>query len=221
SRALRFARALGLPPHERYTTLVGIFDRAQLLDLLDPAFERSTAHADDAEAANAELFRALDPVSAASELDRRTYLPDDLLVKADIASMATSLELRSPFLDTAVVEFGIRLPAALKVRGLRGKRILRRALAGLIPAENLGRAKQGFGVPIGAWFRGDLGAYARDVILSTAARQRGYFRGERVERLLREHATGAADHTHRVWSLLMLELWHREMVDVHAAATAA
>ena len=134
-----------------------------------------------------------------------TYLPGDLLPKADISSMAHSLELRSPLLDHEVLELGLALPDGLKLKGREGKQALRRAFADLLPPEVAGRGKAGFGVPLATWFRGDLRELAGDVLLADD----GLFRRAPVERLLAEHATGAADHGHRLWCLVMLSLWQR------------
>jgi asparagine synthase (glutamine-hydrolysing) len=123
--------------------------------------------------------------------------------------MAHSLELRSPFLDHEVVELGLALPESLKVRGRTGKIALRRAFAAELPADVAGRGKTGFGVPLGRWFRSDLRELARDVLPN----DRGWFRRETVNRLLDEHESGTADHGHRLWCLLMLELWVREHVE--------
>src|SRR5262249_37230649 len=122
----------------------------------------------------------LDIVDRALKADTETYLPNDLLVKVDIASMAVSLEARSPFLDHHLLEFAASLPASYKVRGLATKRLLKRALKGLVPSENLTRSKMGFGVPIGPWLRTDLREFLRDAILSEQATRRGYFKPETV-----------------------------------------
>src|SRR5436190_6797548 len=149
-------------------------------------------------------------------LDLETYLPGDLLLKADIASMAHSLELRSPFLDHEVVELGLALPDRLKARGREGKVALRRAFAAELPPEVAERGKTGFGVPLGRWFREDLRELARDV-LST---DRGWFRRDKVIGLLEEHESGRRDHGHRLWCLLMLELWVREHVEAPSLVAA-
>ncbi len=143
-------------------------------------------------------------------VDLRTYLPGDLLVKADLASMACSLELRSPLLDHRVVELGLALPDSLKLRGRTGKWALRRAFAADLPPAVAARDKTGFGVPLERWFRSDLRSLAETLLLE---RDRGLFRRAEVERLLREHAERRADHGHRLWCLLMLELWQRLYVD--------
>jgi len=145
-------------------------------------------------------------------LDVETYLPDDLLVKADLASMAHSLELRSPLLDRKVLELGLALPDHLKQHGRTGKVALRRAFAAELPPEVASRGKTGFGVPIGRWLREDLAELVRDVLLDATARDRGLVRPAAVERLLDQHARGV-DHAHRLWCLLALELWLRSHVD--------
>jgi asparagine synthase (glutamine-hydrolysing) len=146
-------------------------------------------------------------------LDIQTYLPGDLLVKADIASMAHSLELRSPFLDWDVLQLGLSLPPELKTKGRRGKEALRRAFAADLPDEIAERSKSGFGVPLADWFRNELRELAGDVLLDARARGRGQLRPRAVERLLRDHADGRADHAHGLWCLLMLELWQRTHLD--------
>jgi asparagine synthase (glutamine-hydrolysing) len=160
-----------------------------------------------------------DGISGLQLLDVATYLPGDLLLKADLASMAHSLELRSPLLDHEVLELGVSLPRSLQARGLRGKEALRRAFADTLPAEIASRAKSGFGVPISRWFRSELRELASDVLLDGRARSRGHFRPAAVERLLADHAAGRADHGHRLWCLLMLELWQRTHVDAPVLAS--
>ena len=123
--------------------------------------------------------------------------------------MAHSLELRSPLLDHEVLELGVSLPPHLKTRGREGKVALRRAFAPLLPQEVRARGKTGFGVPIGRWLREDLRELAGDVLLDDRARGRGRFDAAVVESLLREHWEGRGDHAHRLWCLLVLELWQR------------
>jgi asparagine synthase (glutamine-hydrolysing) len=205
-RAARFLDVAGSPPHERYGRLMEVFPLDLRRDLwVDPLH---------AEAVGLEPRGA--GIAGLQRLDVATYLPGDLLLKADIASMAHSLELRSPFLDHEVMALGLALPERLKVRGREGKVALRRAFAGDLPSDVSTRAKTGFGVPLGRWFREDLRELARDV-LST---DRGWFRPDTVTRLLDEHDYGRADHGHRLWCLLMLELWVREHVDAHVLVAA-
>jgi asparagine synthase (glutamine-hydrolysing) len=145
------------------------------------------------------------------DLDWETYLVDDINVKVDIAAMAHALEVRCPFLDTEVVEFAARLPRPMLMR-LRGKRLLRRAVADLLPAPILRRRKRGFGLPLRRWMKEDLRELVHDVLLDHTARARRLFRPAEVERLI-----GAVDRERdapdRVWTLLVLELWFREFID--------
>ncbi|MDP2279884.1 MAG: asparagine synthase (glutamine-hydrolyzing) [Nitrospirota bacterium] len=145
--------------------------------------------------------------------DVMTYLPDDLLVKVDVASMANSLEARSPFLDHEFMEFAARIPAELKLKGWTTKYILKEALKGILPDEVLFRNKMGFGVPIDHWFRNELKEMAYDVILSERAIARGYFKKEAVKKILDEHTSGKWKWHNHIWNLLMLELWHRMFID--------
>ena len=218
-RTKRFLLAAAMPSRERYLRWLGLFDAAELRELAVP--ELLVAGPRVPTAFDTFEVDGHDPVASAQGLDLRLYLPDDLLTKVDVASMANSLEVRSPFLDRELVEFAVALPSALKLHGSERKYLLKKALEDRVPAENMYRRKQGFAAPIGAWFRGDLRAFTEDTLLSAAARSRGYFRPERLERLVREHTTGKGDHQHKVWALLMLELWHRELIDAPRAEAAA
>jgi asparagine synthase (glutamine-hydrolysing) len=146
-------------------------------------------------------------------VDFETYLPEDVLTKVDRMSMAHSLESRVPLLDAAVVEFAATLPPHLKITGARRKHVLKEAVRSLLPESILNRRKQGFGVPLGVWFRGELAGLFSDVLGSPRARQRGYFDPAFVDRLVREHRTGRRDHNLRLWQLLVFELWHRRYLD--------
>ena len=148
-----------------------------------------------------------DLLGRAMHADILTYLPDDLLAKVDIATMAHGLEGRSPFLDHPLVELALRLPSRLKRRGGEGKLVLRRAVADLLPAEILGRPKRGFGIPVSAWLRGELREMSEDVLFSASARRRPFFEAGAVPALFDAHVSGRADHGGRLWLLLMLELW--------------
>ncbi len=175
--------------------------------LLEPSADDDWARAD-----YARRWRA---THGASTLDRLlklnidTYLVDDLLVKMDRTSMAHGLEVRSPFLDTELVEFAARLRPSLKVRGLSLKRVLKQALADLLPAEILTRPKRGFGVPLDRWFREDLQAYTHSM-LGDGARVRAHVRPDSLDRLLAEHRAGKAGHGHALWTLLTLEVFLRK-----------
>lgn len=222
SPAFRTARLLetaALPARARYGALVEVF----------PAGLRAALYAPELAAALGAPRPAWEllgppPLPGARGLqllDAGAYLPDDLLVKADRASMAASLELRSPLLDHEVLELGVSLPESLLLEGRRGKVALRRAFAGLLPPELARRRKTGFGVPLGAWFRGPLRELAGDLLLDGRARARGQLRPRAVERLLAEHAAGRRDHGHRLWCLLVLELWQRTWLEGEGTTAAA
>ena len=165
--------------------------------------------------ATADFDRHWNEIEGASLLDRllrvnfETYLLDDLLVKADRMSMAHGLEVRSPFLDTDLVELALRLPPATKVRRLSLKRVLKAAVSDLLPPEILERRKRGFGVPLDRWFREDLAVYLRSTVGAPDARVRQYLVGSAVDRVLAEHATGKRAHGHALWLLLTLEVFLR------------
>jgi len=131
----------------------------------------------------------------------------------DVASMAHSLETRSPFLDHEVVELTSRLPTSWKIRGFQSKWILKRGLLNFLPQEVIRRRKMGFGIPLQKWLREDHHASVRRLLLSNESLERGYFNKEGVTRLLDEHRHGREDHGYRLWALLMLELWHRMFID--------
>lgn len=141
------------------------------------------------------------------------YLAGDLLVKADRMTMANSLEGRSPFLDYELVEWVARLPDSMKLRGSTHKYLLKKTFAPLLPPDILRRGKQGFGIPVGKWFRGQLRDMARDLLLSERFLKRELFRREALERIFNEHDSGRADHGKRIWCLIMLELWWRRYLN--------
>ena len=208
TRAARFLETVAAPAPERYGRLVEVFPAGLRVELWEPGFVARPRPA-------AELLGAPSGprVDALQRLDLQSYLPGDLLVKADIASMAHSLELRSPLLDWRVLELGISLPDRLKLSDRRGKAALRQAFGAQLPPEVAARGKKGFGVPLSAWFRNELRPIAADLLLDATARERGQIRPAAVKRLLDEHVSGRADHGHRLWCLVMLELWQRTWVD--------
>lgn len=146
-------------------------------------------------------------------IDSKTYLPGDILTKVDRASMAVSLEARVPLLDHKLIEFVTRIPAGLKMVGMETKHLFKQAVAELVPDEILNRPKQGFGVPIQQWINQQLRDRIRDTLNDQRTLQRGYISRNHIEVLLKEHERGRRDHSMALWSLLMLELWHRNFVD--------
>jgi asparagine synthase (glutamine-hydrolysing) len=153
-------------------------------------------------------------VDKALFVDMNTRLPNDYLTKVDVATMANSLEARSPFLDYELVEYAARIPAKTKLKLFRQKYLLKRTALKLgVPHEAIYRKKWGFGIPIGFWFRGRLGSLLKNILLSDRALKRGYFNYGYLRTLLENHLSGREDHTHRLWSLLWLELWHLIFID--------
>lgn len=218
-RAARFLEAAAVPRAERYGRLMQVLSLQQRAALWTDA-----ARAEIGALATPGLLLGTPPgggVAGLQALDVETYLPGDLLPKSDIASMAHSLELRSPLLDHRVVELGLALPERLKRDGREGKVALRRAFADALPAEVAGRGKVGLGLPLAAWFRGELKPLAHDVLLDGRARSRGLLHGGAIEGLLAEHESGRADNGHALWTLVMLELWQRAHVDAPVSAAAA
>lgn len=200
---------------DRYLIYMVFFDDEEKEQLYLPEMRR-LGRGHDAKGFLDRLYkscRAGDDVARLLFTDLHSYLPDDLLVKVDIATMANSLEGRSPFLDHHLVEFAAALPTGWKLRGGKSKYILKDAFSDLLPPRILKRGKMGFGVPIAGWFRGELKGYLRDILLDPVSLSRGYFDPARVRTLVDAHQKGTADHAPRLWALLVLELWHRAFID--------
>jgi len=207
-RLVRFAGPLALPGAGQYWSYRRLFGPDELRRLLTSEFLAGL----DVEAPE-RWFCSLyeegqfgEEVAYAQRHDMLTYLPDDLLVKADICSMASGLELRSPFLDYRVASLGLGLPVELKV-ARRGKIVLREAFADLLPEQTLRGPKRGFGVPLGRWLREDLFETVRETLMDRAFLDLGVFRPEAMAGLLNDHYAGRGDHRHRLWALLVFGRW--------------
>ena len=170
----------------------------------------------------AGLFQKNGAGTGLSALDRMIYadfhswLPDCLMAKMDIASMANSLEARSPLLDHKLVEFAWQLPPEMKIRGYGEggtKWLMKKAFASLLPDKIRRRGKMGFGIPLGQWFRGRLKKRWAETCLSDKALKRGLFRKDALERLLEEHSAGHADNGYKMWALLLLEIWFENFAE--------
>jgi len=153
-----------------------------------------------------------DPLSRMLYVDTRFYLPADMLVKVDRMTMANALEARVPFLDHRLVELGAAVPSAIKFRNREKKYLLKKALEPLLPREILYRRKAGFNVPVNAWLAGAMSGYARDVLSRERVAAAGFFRPDRVHRLLDEHAQRKVDHSFAIWSLLCFQLWYERFI---------
>jgi len=203
------------PAERRYARWITIFDEPARAELYDDDF---IAELEDADPAGFLLeayarTKRRDIISRTSFVDIQTYLPCDLLTKVDIASMANSLECRSPFLDHHVVELAVAMPMRLKMPRLSGKHILKRTFADLLPRAIVQRPKMGFGVPLDSWFRGELAGFVRDILFDPVSLGRGYFRPDAIHRLVDDHQASRWDHSYRLWALLFFELWHRTYLD--------
>ena len=214
-RILRAGSAMGAEPLEFNFRLFSYFDQDSLMDLADgPLLDR--AGGENVYNYFSALYGDTDSEDLMDRIlscDAEGYLPGCLLVKMDIASMANSLEARSPFLDHKVMEFAAKIRSRDKVRMTGGKWILKRALKGFLPDVILNRRKMGFGVPLAKWFKGPLAGFLEETILSPRASQRGYFKMGKVRNMVEEHKQGRRDHGYKLWALLMFELWHRSAMD--------
>jgi asparagine synthase (glutamine-hydrolysing) len=216
-----FLRHVARNAQGRYLDSMTFFHVDERRELLSPDVRRALGSW-DAEAVFREPFDRLEGLPFPAQMmafDFETYLPGDCLTKVDRMSMAHSIESRVPLLDHLVVEFAASLPIDMKINGDRRKHLLRKLAFRLVPQELLDRPKQGFGVPIGHWFRGSMRDVCGDVLRSAETRQRGYFNPAFVDRIFDEHLAGKRDHSLRLWQLVIFELWHRQYVG--AALVAA
>ena len=224
-KLLRFIDKLGQNPQRSYLELVSYFNSEQKSRLWTEEFSArgGSALGEKNRPALTDSFQILEPKFQEAEnfdwldkvfyADINTYLPDDLLVKMDMATMAHGLESRSPLLDHEFLELTAKIPSSLKIKGQTKKYIFKKALAGFLPAETLRRAKKGFGVPLERWFKNELKDYFKSVLLSEKSINRGLFKKEEIERLIAEHSRGKTNYAHHLWALLTLEHWFREYFD--------
>ena len=221
-RGKNFLRHVSRSDDGRYLDAIAFFqsDEKDALYTADVRRALSGQAAEERLARHFQRFASLPPHSRMMRFDFETYLPEDVLTKVDRMSMAHSIESRVPLLDNEVIEFASTLPASMKIVNGRRKHVLKEAARRLLPAEILDRKKQGFGVPLGVWFRGGLTDVFSDVLRSPLTRQRGYFEPAFVDRLVSEHLAGKRDHTLRLWQLLVFELWHRQYIDTPVSAAA-
>lgn len=217
-RLKRLLEALGDEPRHRYLRWVSSFDSDRKSAIYSPEFA-TQLHGHTAADFLLHAYKECpnrDFLTQTTATDVLTYLPCDILNKVDIASMAFGLEVRCPFLDHQVVELAAAIPMEWKRNGGIGKKILLETFADLLPPEIQKRPKMGFGVPLANWFRGPLAELLRDTLLSRRAIERGYFSAAGIEQLITEHAAGSWDHSYRLWSLLVLEMWHACYLDTAA-----
>jgi asparagine synthase (glutamine-hydrolysing) len=223
ARGKNFLRHIARDDNGRYLESVAFFQADEKGALYSAGLRRSLGGWDAERALGSRFsrFAALPTHSRMMKFDFETYLPEDVLTKVDRMSMAHSIESRVPLLDNRVIDFAATLPASMKIHNGRRKHVLKEAVRTLLPAGIIDRKKQGFGVPLGVWFRGGLTGIFSDVLGSARTRQRGYFEPAFVDRLVREHLSGRRDHTLRLWQLLVFELWHRQYLDAAVAEPLA
>ena len=213
--AKRFLQAANLPKTERYFRWTTVFDHQTKTELCTEKFLQSVTN----ESSKSILEKWFQKSNGAGILDatlltdQMTYLPNDLLVKVDIASMANSLEARSPLLDHEVIEFAASLPEDVKMKGFETKSLLKKVAARIVPKEVIYRRKMGFGVPINHWFRGEMKDFLREVLLSEKSLKRGIIKPEMLKKYVEEHISAKSDHAQQLWTLLMLELWFQQFID--------
>jgi asparagine synthase (glutamine-hydrolysing) len=213
---LALARA---PLNRRYLN-VHLYDMRERQRIYTPDFAAQLRSIDPLDSIRGvyEHTRDWDLLSRLLYLDTTTWLGNDILIKADRMSMANSIELRVPFLDYRLIEYAARIPSRYKLRGAEGKYILKRALRRVVPDVIRKREKMGFPTPLARMFRSELSGYIREVLLDSQTIRRGYFAPNVVRTLIEEHRSGSVDRHSELWRLLMLEHWHRQMVDLPLAA---
>jgi asparagine synthase (glutamine-hydrolysing) len=220
-RGVRSLRHLGLPRADACARkhAYGLFEGAARSDLYSADFAETVRDADPFSGFRLayDSCASRDAIDRALYVDVKTYLVDDIMTKVDKMSMAVSLESREPLLDHRLLEFAARVPSSLKMKNGQGKYLLRRLLERRIPKSIVDRPKHGFEAPIGEWLRGPLAPMVDALLGDGRFRERGVFDAGAVSRLWRDHRDRRQDHRHRLWSLVMLELWFRQFVDGDSA----
>ena len=207
-KAKRFVRAAGLNVVERHHSWFGSFAAAEQHQLLLPDIR--TATDDDIYRGPRDLLAlcdAADEIEQMQFLDMNFYMAEDILTKVDRAAMAVSLETRAPFLDPRIAQFAASLPLEYKLKGKKGKFILKEAVKDLLPNNILNRPKKGFGIPVAEWLKGRLNPLLHDMLSPERLKSQGLFDPAFVEGMIREHETGRASHHKQLWTLLVFQLW--------------
>jgi asparagine synthase (glutamine-hydrolysing) len=215
NRLADFVAAISSSQVRNYAEQIKMFNEGEKEDLYSPEFIDALKSVDSFD----YLVRKYDEAGTEDLIDQllyldiNTYLPEDLLVKMDIATMANSLEARVPFLDHPLMEFVASLPSNLKLKGNIAKYVLKKSYSDFLPRDILTRKKMGFAVPISRWLRKELRHYMFDILLDRRTIARSLFRKQGIERLLEEHVGGRYDHSAKIWALLFLEIWYRTFMD--------
>ncbi len=215
NRLADFTEMLSSHQGRNYAEQIKIFNQKEKDDVFSEDFSRQVKGTDplDYLIKKYEEGDTDDLLEKLLYLDMITYLPEDLLVKMDIATMANSLEARVPFLDHKFMELVAGIPSHFKLKRTKTKFILKTAFKDFLPDAIFKRRKMGFGVPVSRWFRNELKDYVYDILLDPRTLKRGYFRREGVERLINDHIALRYDHSSKIWALLFLEMWFRVFID--------
>jgi asparagine synthase (glutamine-hydrolysing) len=215
NKAKRFIEGASLPAQLQHTRWMMFMSDVDKASLYHPEF-RETVNGATPEAIIENYFQKvahLDALTQQQYVDIKTYLAEDILTKVDRMSMAASLEARVPLLDHRIVEFAVNLPPHMKLHRGQTKVILRQAMAARVPEAVLNKPKQGFSIPLKHWLRGSLRPLMLELLSTNTVRQRGYFRPQCVSQWVSEHLEGRANHSHRLWALMVFELWLRHVLD--------
>jgi asparagine synthase (glutamine-hydrolysing) len=215
NRLADFIEKLSSNQARNYLEQIKYFNAKEKENIYSEQFSKTLKHVDSVDylIAKFEESGSNDLIDQLLYVDINSYLPEDLLVKVDIATMANSLEARVPFLDHEFMEMVAQIPSHLKLNGTKSKFLLKKTFEGLLPNIIFERKKMGFGVPLSRWFRNELRDYIYEVLLDHKTLKRGYFRREGIERLLNDHIALRYDHAGKIWALLFLEMWFRIFID--------
>ena len=215
NKAKRFVEGAALPADLQHTRWMTFFTPAEKRQLYQPEIQTELKDVDTHAFMRQFLSKngISDQLGEQLLLDLKTYMVDDILVKVDRMSMATSLEVRVPFLDHRVVELAALIPSELKLKGSSSKYILKKAMSRLLPQTILNKKKEGFSIPIKNWLREELRPLLLDTLSRDRVKARGYFNVNYVGQLTAEHLEGRANHSHKLWALVVFEMWHRVYLD--------
>lgn len=226
-KAKRFISAAAESPYSRHLRWMGAIALSQQASLIKPELMRSTVSGASEETLLCPSFDLFwkhgnnDVVDSIMRLDLGSYLPEDLLVKSDRASMAASLEVRIPFLAYPLVEFALSLPTSLKLRGRTTKYLPKIALQSLLPESILRRPKKGFGIPVAKWIRSELLEPVRHYLGSDYIARQGIFQAAYVSSIVEDHLSGRADRRKELWTLLMFQIWHEKFFGAPTSLTTS
>lgn len=216
NRLLKFSKNISYDYQTRYMVFISFFLHEEKIRMYTPQWKSrlNTIYSQDIINRVFCTSGSLDKNEQATHADFLTYLPNDLMVKVDMASMLVALEGRSPFLDHTFLELTARVPFNLKLRGINNKKfILKKCVHDILPDDVINRPKKGFGVPLRKWFQDDLSDFARETLLSKTLKNRHFLNVDSIKQLLHEHKNTKIDYSLKIWALLTLELWFREYFD--------